>query len=190
MSTQVITPQTLAENIDRLFALFETTNKQMQETDRKIRSLEGMFGNQWGKLIEALVRPGVSRIFKERGVDVEIKSENTERTRDGEQMELDIVLESDPEANPNEKAVAVIVEVKSTLSVDDVNEFLDDLSRVHLFFPRFKQMRVFGAVAGLDIQDNAGRYAYKRGLFVLAVGGDQTVTMLNDDKFRPRDFRS
>ncbi|MEM7537258.1 MAG: hypothetical protein AAF639_34115 [Chloroflexota bacterium] len=42
----------------------------------------------------------------------------------------------------------------------------------------------------LHISDNEARYAYRRDLFVLAVGSDQTITILNDDKFRPKDFRS
>ena len=32
------------------------------------------------------------------------------------------------------------------------------------------------------------RYAYRRGLFVLSVGGDDMVQLLNDVGFRLRDF--
>ena len=47
--------------------------------------------------------------------------------------------------------------------------------------------KVYGT-AGLDIDKSAARYAYCKGLFVVAVTGDDMVSILNDDQFRPRDF--
>ncbi len=35
------------------------------------------------------------------------------------------------------------------------------------------------------LPDEVGRYAYRRGLFVLAQTGD-SVTILNDERFQPR----
>ena len=43
-------------------------------------------------------------------------------------------------------------------------------------------------MAGLTIEENADRYAYRRGLFVLAMADSGLVQMRNDAKFRPHDF--
>ena len=44
-----------------------------------------------------------------------------------------------------------------------------------------------GAVAAMVIPENVGRYAYKKGLFVLCQKGDSMV-ILNDDKFKPAEW--
>ena len=43
-------------------------------------------------------------------------------------------------------------------------------------------------MAALAIEEEADRYAYRQGLFVLTMGREGLVTLRNDDKFRPRDF--
>jgi hypothetical protein len=95
-------------------------------------------------------------------------------------MEVDLLLEDESDV--------VVVEVKSTLKVADVQELLADLGDFLRFFPRYRGMRVYGAVAGLTIDENADRFAYRQGLFVLSVSGDNMVHILNDAAFRPRDF--
>ncbi len=44
-----------------------------------------------------------------------------------------------------------------------------------------------GAVAGMVVQDEAAKYAYRRGLFVLAQSGD-SVLIRNDNKFVPKQW--
>ena len=46
-------------------------------------------------------------------------------------------------------------------------------------------MKLMGAVAAMVIPDNVGKYAYKKGLFVLCQKGDSMV-ILNDAKFEPK----
>ncbi|MEM7531134.1 MAG: hypothetical protein AAF639_03070 [Chloroflexota bacterium] len=189
MSTQATIQETNAEAFTRIWHLFEKTDEQMKETDRRmkeserrLRKLEGRYGNEWGDLVEALVAPGAVKLFRERGIDVTRNARNLESERNGDHMELDLVLQNGEEM--------VIVEIKSKLKSRDVDDFLEDLSRLYTFFPDYQQYNVFGAVAGLHVDKSAARYAYRKGLFVVAVTGDDMVSILNDDKFRPRDFSS
>lgn len=78
-----------------------------------------------------------------------------------------------------------VIEVKSTLSVDDVNEHLQSLSEFKFFFPEYADRKVVGAVAGIVIDKGAGGCAYQSGLFVVGHSGE-TVKILNDEKFVPR----
>lgn len=39
-------------------------NDYFRETNRQLRKLEGLFTNQWGRLLEALVKPGVLKLFR------------------------------------------------------------------------------------------------------------------------------
>jgi len=82
----------------------------------------------------------------------------------------------------------VVVEVKSTLRVDDVRDLLDDLKAFPRFFPEYQGYRLFGAVAALNFDESSERYAYRQGLFVLTMGRQELVTLRNDKAFRPLDF--
>jgi len=82
----------------------------------------------------------------------------------------------------------LVVEVKSTLRVEEVRKLLEDLSRFPAFFPEYRGYRRFGAVAALGIDESADRYAYRQGLFVLTLGREGLVTLRNDSAFRPQDF--
>ena len=165
-------------------ARFKETDSKFKETDermdRRFRQLEGLFGNQWGRLLEALVEPGVLRLFQGRGIAVHNVYRRALAQVGGNSMEIDLLLE-----NTNE---AIAVEVKSQLTVEWINDFLDDLAEFHRFFPKYKGYRLYGAVAGLNVAQDVARYAYRRGLFVLSITGNDMVQIQNDVKFKPRDF--
>ncbi len=44
--------------------------RQSAETEQKLRRLEGLFGDQWGKLVEALGHPNALKLFRDRGLHV------------------------------------------------------------------------------------------------------------------------
>ena len=139
-----------------------------------------MFGIQWGRMIESLVEPAALQLFRERGIDVHSSHQRQKSRINGKHMELDIVLENEQDS--------VVIEVKSQMHVRDVDEFLLDLSQIHDFFSRFGGRRVYGAVASLEFVEDADRYAYRRGLFVLGLSGEGLVRIHNDHRFQPVNF--
>lgn len=153
--------------------------EQGRETDRKLKLVTtaiGDLGNRLGEFVEGLVKPAVVRLFRERGITVHQVS-SVEVDRDGESLEIDLLVVNDTEA--------VLVEVKSQLSQADVDEHLERLGKFKRLMPRYADVRAFGAVAAMVLPDAVARYAYRRGLFVLAQTGD-SVTILNDERFQPR----
>ena len=168
----------------RLDKRFEETDrrldKRFEETDKKIKELASLFTGQWGKLIEALVEPSALKLFRERGVNVTETYQRLESRRNGSQMEIDILLANDKEA--------VVIEAKTTLKVEDVREFLDDITRFTFFFPRYKGLILYGAVAGIQIEEDADKFAYRHGLFVLAGSGEGMIRILNNPEFEPKNF--
>jgi hypothetical protein len=155
-------------------------DQRFRESDENLRRLEGLFGNQWGRLIEALVQPGVLTLFQKRGVGVRRLYSRAKSQLNGDTMEIDMIMEDDQ--------VVVAGEVKSAMGVGDVREFIADLGRFTHFFPRYNGYHIFGAVAALEFVEGADRFAYRQGLFALGVQGQEMVVMLNDEKFRPHDF--
>ena len=79
----------------------------------------------------------------------------------------------------------VLVECKSKLSKDDVDEFIEKLQNFKIAFPAYQTYQAYGAVAGIEINQGVDRYAYQQGLFVIRPSGD-TVEIVNDQKFQAK----
>jgi hypothetical protein len=154
---------------ERSMAQLERT---VERTSRAVDSLT----TRWGRFVEELVEPAVLRLFQEKGIDVKEIYPRARVKRQGIAMEIDILAV--------DETALVLVECKSRLSKDDVDEFLEKLTRFKIAFPHYKNYRAYGAVAGIEINKNIDRYAYKKGLFVIKPSGD-TVTIANDADFQP-----
>jgi len=113
------TDRRFKETDRRLDRIMAETQREIATLSKRIRATEGLFTGQWGRLMEALVRPGVVRLFQDRGIPVSRTQERVRARRDGKAMELDLLL-------VNGEAL-VIVEVKTTLRADHVRELLEDL---------------------------------------------------------------
>jgi hypothetical protein len=163
---------------------FQQTDRQIQETtqniDRVHRQLSqqlGALGGKWGQFVENLVAPACKTLFLDRGIPVHQVSQRVKRFEQGDTLEIDVLVQ-------NQQHV-MAVEGKSTLGVEDIQEFVEDLGRFHQFFPDQAGRQLYGAVAAITFDPGADRYAYRQGLFVLAQAGD-TMTILNDIAFEPR----
>ncbi|MGH6821092.1 MAG: hypothetical protein ACREDU_09555 [Methylocella sp.] len=154
----------------------------MQDTDRKIKDVTkaiGRLGNRLGEFVEEMVRPAVVRLFQERGIAVHEVHRRTTSERDGDAMEVDMLVVNDTDV--------IAVEAKSELTQADVDEHLERMRRFKKLFPHYRDFRVMGAVAAMVIADNTARYAYRKGLFVLGPSGDQVI-IRNDRNFRPANW--
>jgi len=141
----------------------------------KIWQLEG----QWGKLIESLVEGDLVRLLDKRGIRVNDTSTRRKGARNGESYEFDIIAHNGEEI--------VIVEVKTTLRVREVEKFIAQLQRAKHYLPEYRTYRVFGAVAYLRAEQAGDQYAQNQGLFVIRAMGD-SAAVVNPAGFRPRKF--
>ena len=161
---------------DRRAAEAEINLARLERTvERTSKAVDGLT-TRWGRFVEELVEPAVIDLFRSRGIDVKEVYPRAKTKRQGFAMEIDILVIDDTEL--------VVVECKSRLSKDDVDEFLKRLSRFKDSFPHYKDFRAYGAVAGIEINEGIDSYAYHKGLFVIKPSGN-SVEIANDDKFKP-----
>jgi hypothetical protein len=154
--------------------------EQSLETDRQITRLSkeiGNLGGKWGRFVENMVAPACETLFLNREIPVHQVSQRVRKRLDGKTLEIDVLV-------TNENHV-LVVEVKSSLSVDDVKELIKNLTEFRQFFPEYNHKQLYGAVAGIEIEEGADKYAYRQGLFVLAQRGEN-VAILNDTEFQPQ----
>ncbi|MBF0604207.1 MAG: DUF3782 domain-containing protein [Nitrospirae bacterium] len=169
------------QQIREMRKAFQDTDLQIKATDIKVKEVSTQIGNlggKWGKFVEGLVAPACETLFSQRGIPVhQVSRQVKAKLPGGRQMEIDVFV-------VNTDAVA-LVEVKSTLTVESVREHLVRLAEFKEFFPVYADKRVIGAVAGIVIEENAGRFAINKGLFVIEQTGN-ILRMANDEAFVPR----
>ena len=146
-----------------------------KSVDRTVKAVDALT-TRWGRFVEGLVEPAVVDLFQQRGIDVKEVHPRTYTKRQGYAMEIDILAIDDTEL--------VLVECKSRLSKDDVDEFIEKLTHFKQSFPHYQNYKAYGAVAGIEVNEGIDRYAYKKGLFVIKPSGE-TVAIINDESFQP-----
>jgi hypothetical protein len=156
----------------------QETDRRMQETDRKISKL----GSRIGDLVEELIVPNILEKFNKLGY-VFGKVAPRVRYRDSQGVyitEVDILLENGD--------AALAVEVKTTLTDNDVRDHLRRMEKLRRYADEHQDKRkLLGAVAGAIASEEVKAFAIKNGFFVLEQSGD-TVKISVPDGFKPREW--
>ena len=159
--------------------IVKETALQMKETDRQLRKTEAFFNSQWGKLMEALVEGDLLKLLKQKGITVKDTTMNMKGQHKGEDWEIDILASNGEEV--------VLVEVKTTLKVQHVDDFLYKLKKFTIWKPKYKGDKMYGAVAYLKEAQSSAKYAEKQGLFVIRATGSSS-SIINKQNFKPKIF--
>ncbi len=158
---------------------FQETDRILNEKFRETSDLVKNLTDAWGHFVESIVEPSMIRIFGERGIEIDDVIQRYKRRKDGDTMEIDLMGINGE--------YAVIVEAKSKLKVDDVEAFMKKLDKVKFFFPHIVDKKILGGMAGIVVDNGVDKLVYRKGLFMLGQSGD-TVKILNDEKFKPREW--
>jgi len=173
-----------ADEIKKTAKEIQETSKENKESERRLEKLFketdikiGKITGKWSQFVEGLVAPAAVKLFREWGIEVSRIFQRVKAEKNGDRMEIDILAVN--------TEFAILIEAKSTLGTDDVNEHIERLGKFKNLFPEYASHKVLGAVAGIVIDKGSDRYAYKCGFFVIAQSGE-TVKILNDISFKPR----
>ena len=156
-----------------LRASLAKTEKLVEQTNKQVGGLT----SRWAEFVENLIKPAAARIFREQGIEVHYTAMRVKGDDDRGSMEIDILVE-----NSNE---LVAIEVKSHLEIRNVKRFLEVLARFKEAFPKYQNYKVYGAVAGIKIDEKADEYATQQGLFLIEPVGD-SVIIANSRHLQPR----
>jgi len=169
-----------AAETDRKFQETERVMKERTaETDRIIKNLStnlGDLGNRLGEFVEHMVAPAVVRLFQAQGVEVHEVHPGVQAKRNGEAIEIDLLVVND--------GSLVAVECKSRLTLEYVDAHLKRMEKLKRLLPAYKNHRALGAVAAMVISDAVKDYALGHGLYVLRQNGD-SIEIGNPEGFTP-----
>jgi hypothetical protein len=158
--------------------LIEETALQMKETDRKISRLGGRLGD----VVEHLIVPNIMEKFKKLGYAFGKVASNVRYTdKSGAYItEVDIQLE--------DGNFALVVEVKTSLTDSDVRDHVARMEKLRRYADEHQDKRkLLGAVAGAVVSEGVKTFAIRNGFFVLEQSGD-TVQISVPEGFKPREW--
>ncbi len=156
------------------------TDKKFQETDGQIKKLIKKMSEvetRWGKFVESLVEGTLIKLLNRKGIDVQHTFLRAKGSLKNKQYEIDIIAKNGHQV--------VAVEVKTTLSVEDVKKFLFKLKVFKEVFPEYSTNEVIGAVAYISVEPEADRYVSRNGLFVIKAT-NKSARIVNRDTFKPK----
>ena len=146
---------------------------------KALRTELGKLGNRLGDFVQEMVHPAAVRLFQERGLPVHRVISNMRYLNDDRQsiLEVDLFVING--------TVGILIECKSHASIDDVNEHLERLEKFRIYFSEYKDITLHAAIAAMVMPEEVARYAYKKGMFVMAQNGE-SIDIKNDGKFNPK----
>ena len=150
-----------------------------KEADKRFKRLDALFTTQWGKLMETLVEGDLLKLLKQKNITVTSTTMNMKVQHQGENWEIDILASNGEEM--------VMVEVKTTLSLRDVKDFIKKLNTFTSWKSIHKKEKMYGAVAYLKANHGSTQYAEKQGLFVIRATGSSS-SIINKKNFKPKIF--
>jgi len=146
---------------------------------KRMKELNELFTGQWGKLMESLIQGDLVKLLNERGIKVNDVAREREKTFKGKNYEFDMIAIDGKEV--------VVVEVKTTMKKQDVDDFLEKLKEFKTVFSRHKKDIIYGAIAYLKANEGSNTYAQKQGLFVIRAVGN-SASIINRQNFKPKVF--
>lgn len=170
---------------DRRAAEADRRAAEVDKERKELRQQIGGLHNKFGTFAEGLLLPTVKRILRDE-LGMEQVSERTERNRkvDGKKvfMELDAFGYSNGEQN-----VACIVEIKSHLREDGIEQILRELREFPEFFRDHAGKRLYGMIAAVDASRDLQERVWKEGLFLVLVH-DDVAELTVPEGFMPKNY--
>jgi hypothetical protein len=156
------------------------TDRQLRETDRQLKELGrqiGGLGNKLGSFTEGLALPSMEKILRER-FGMEVISPSVRVSKGDEHLEVDVLAYANGEVNS-----VYVVEVKSHLREEGIEQLLGILRRFDRFFPEHRAKKRYGILAAVDIPAELSAKVLQQGLY---------LARIHDDVFElqtPEDFK-
>ncbi len=180
-----MTDQELRDLIAELSRSTTRLEKSQEETDRQIKQVNkqlGEMGNKFGSFTEGLALPSMEKVFYgDFGLDV--VQPRARRRKNGRTLEIDVLAYD----YAGDRKEAYIVEVKSHLTEEGIEQILKTIEDFPKFFSHLSDRKIYGVIAALDIPENLRKKVLRKGLYLARISDDTFRLQVSPD-FKPKAF--
>ena len=167
----------LKETVQQL----KETDKQLSKQLKNLAEQIGGLGNKFGSFTEGWAFPSMVKVLRNQ-FKMESIATNFQVKRDDKLMELDVFAYSNGNLN-----TACIVEVKSHVREEDIQQLLRQLTRLREFVPEHANKKLYGILAGVQFPKQMREKIWQQGLYLASIH-DEHFTLQLPDNFQPRIF--
>ena len=172
-----MTDQELKDLVASLAVAQKETAQQIKQTQKQL----GELGNKWGTFTEGMAIASIKKILFEK-FNISAISERFTKRMGNETIEMDAFGYENSTSN-----TAVIVEIKSHLREDAVEQMERIMTDFPKFFPDHAGKKLYGIIACVYAPDSLKNVLRKKGIY-LAVLHDEVFELYDFKNFTPRDF--
>ena len=188
--SQKETERLLQESIQAAEQRSREADQRSQEADRRLaesaqqlkelgRQLGGL-GDKFGSFTEGLALPSMTKILTQR-FNMDVVAPRVRARRNGHSMEVLAYSEAKAE---NE---VFLVEVKSHLREEALDQIRKMLREFHEFFPGHAGKKVYGILAAVDAPEDVRNKALREGIYLARIHDGQFELQVPDG-FQPRAY--
>ncbi|MFN5513793.1 MAG: DUF3782 domain-containing protein [Cyanobacteriota bacterium] len=162
----------------------QETNRQLKETDRQVKELGkqiGGLGKKFGSFTEGLALPSMETLLRER-FGMEIISPSVRASKNGQHLEIDVLAYANGDVN-----AAYVVEVKSHVREEAIDQLKTILERFRYFFPEHQNKTLYGILAGVDLSAELREKILQAGFYVARIH-DSVFELDTPAAFQPQIF--
>jgi hypothetical protein len=155
-----------------------------RETDRQLLELKrqlGGLGEKFGGFTEGMAFPSMRKLLQQR-FHMDVISPRILSRKNGSSMELDVLAYSNSKVNE-----VYIVEVKSHLRQEGIDQMKRTLREFHNYFPGHTGKKVYGILAVVDINDELRAKVLQEGIYLALIHDDEFELQVPND-FQPHAF--
>lgn len=164
---------------ERIEAMQTRTDRQIAQVNKQL----GEMGNKWGTFTEGLSIASIEKIAKKL-FKITHFSPNAERTVDNEHIEIDALGIANGEID-----VAVLVEVKSHLRKDDLQQLTKIIHKFPKMYPEYKHKKLYAIMACIYAPKNLRQELRKQGIY-LVMPQDNILQVIPFEAFTPKNFNT
>ena len=157
------------------------TDKAIKETDKAIKELSKQIGgiaNKFGSFTEGLALPSMTKILSEKFGMTTINPSVRVKDKNGNEQEIDVLAYANGEIN-----TAIIVEVKSHLREESIEQLLKQCRSFRVLFPELADKKLYGILAAVDASQQLQRKVLDQGLYFAKIHDEQFSLCV------PKDFK-
>ena len=159
----------------------EHDRREMKKSNRELGKQIGGLANKFGSFTEGLALPSMQQILRSQ-FNMEVVSPSVRVKKGDEELEIDVLSYANGTLNE-----VYVVEVKSHLRDEGVDQLLDIVSRFRHFFPEHKDKKLYGIMAAVEMSSRLKERVLSKGFYAAKIS-DEVFSIDVPAQFQPKAY--
>ena len=159
----------------------EHDRREMKKSNRELGKQIGGLANKFGSFTEGLALPSMQQILRSQ-FNMEVVSPSVRVKKGDEELEIDVLSYANGTLNE-----VYVVEVKSHLRDEGVDQLSDIVNRFRHFFPEHKDKKLYGIMAAVEMSNRLKERVLSKGFYAAKIS-DEVFSIDVPAQFQPKAY--